>query len=222
MKRSTLLIGLMAVVLAASVASAATIDNFATGSVEYVANPGTPDGGIQTGLTGVRGGVRETAVTVVSGAGELSLDIDGLSPQAAIFSAQASTEGNFSLKYGSLATGGSNLNVDLSADNYLRIQFFSGALPQNALEVTMEISSNGQNGSFTYDIAAGTEKLLLAFSEISPLTLTDVDGFALTFKNMSNAEDFTFSFIDTVVPEPATMSLLALGGIAMLKRRKNA
>ena len=54
----------------------------------------------------------------------------------------------------------------------------------------------------------------------SSMKVTGVDGSLGLYDNNSNAMTFSVSSA-SVTPEPATMSLLALGGVAMLKRRRN-
>lgn len=222
MKRTALLTGLVAVMMVAGVASTATIDTFKYGGGTLTAEDGTPtDSMIETSLSGVVGGIRESSVTRTGGGNTVTLGINTTTSFAVDYASGPSTQGTFSLKYGSQATGGSNLNLNISSDNYIRIQFYGGAGPESNMQIRLDIdSSAGSGANKTYDILANTEMVLLDLSEISPLNTGDVDGISISFLNMENADDFTFLFIDSVVPEPATMSLLALGGIAMLKRHK--
>jgi len=57
------------------------------------------------------------------------------------------------------------------------------------------------------------------FSSYTGLDLTDIDKIIVTLET-SYAQDSSFGSIHSDVPEPATLSLLALGGLALLRRRR--
>jgi hypothetical protein len=67
----------------------------------------------------------------------------------------------------------------------------------------------GPTLTYTYDIPEGTVSATASVFWNSTSTSEGMD--------MDN-----LSFIGTAIPEPATMSLLAIGGIALIRRRRRA
>ena len=192
-----------------------------SGGVTVTANAGTPSSTQNTTGSGIIGGTREANVTYATGGGNVDADINNLTAEAYSFSSQASTAGSSFLAYGSLRTGGSDMNADLSGDDYIRLSFYSGAGPDKTFTMTVTIDSGGSTASNNLIIPSESTVILFPYSLISPINLSDVDGIKLFFNNASNTQqDFTFSFIDSVVPEPATMLVVAAGAVAMLSRRR--
>ncbi len=106
------------------------------------------------------------------------------------------------------------------------------SIPGNSAQTgTLEFSTNGGTNwsapeAITIDIgyAAGAYQPATVIESFG--TVTDVNAIRLTltdnyYVGYPGGDRVGLSTVAVnVVPEPATMSLLALGGIAMLKRRK--
>ena len=81
---------------------------------------------------------------------------------------------------------------------------------------TFDVAANF-NGVYTIPLNSGT------FPGITGANLTDVDGIRLRIYPAhpeTGSLDFTIDQIYTNIPEPATMTLLGLGGLGMLIRRR--
>ena len=225
MKRGTLLTGMITVVLVTSFASANTIiDTFTSAPHTQTVSSTNSDTYVGSG-SGIIGGARETYIVHSTGTADVALSIGESISGAGQYSADSLNSGSFSLAYGSLMTGGTDLNADLSGDNYIRILFYTGGEPEQEFDIIATIDSTSGPTQKTFTVAAGSTEVYIEYALFGTPTIntSDIDGIKLYFNNTGlGGQDMTFTIVDSVVPEPATMSLLALGGIAMLKRRKRA
>ncbi|MBT3279561.1 MAG: PEP-CTERM sorting domain-containing protein [Phycisphaerales bacterium] len=231
MKRSTLVTGLVAVMMLASVASGAVIDTFGAGPVGYSASSGATDTGTQDGLStdAVVGGSREVTLLHTFGDGDVTFDIGS---DTAVYSSDNSTSGKFTLAYGNMQDGGTSgpvMHADFTGENFLRVQYVL-PLGRPDHEYTLKaIINSGTNSTAEYQVSVSALDTVTLINYATPtigsIVKDDITGISLEFDASSlnsAALDMEFQLIDSVVPEPATMSLLALGGMAFLKRRKRA
>lgn len=91
------------------------------------------------------------------------------------------------------------------------VEFFSSAPDKNILTDSIITSGGVDSPAFGAHVSGGTRYIIATFT---------ADGPSQTF-TVSGTEP-TYSALVVGVPEPATLSLLALGGLAVIRRRKSA
>lgn len=176
----------------------------------------------------VVGGNRFAQVTRVSGPNN-AVAQTGIGNVA--FSAGSQTTGFFVLGWGTDATGGLSaataLNLDLIADGFDAF-LLSASTDVTGIGGTMTITvwsnvgglaiSDSYSRNFT-----GPADVFQTYSfpveEFALVNLTDVDAIYLRIDAISPGADYTLDFL-TTIPEPASMSLLALGAMALIRRRR--
>jgi hypothetical protein len=96
-------------------------------------------------------------------------------------------------------------------------------LDQGTVTATLSLTSGAttQSKSITLSPADYYSPVdyTIAFADFNLISFSDVDVIRLELVNNNNAQDMSLSAFEAT-PEPATMALLALGGIGMLLRRK--
>lgn len=200
---------------------AAVIDNFNDGTVAPVSGPTGPT--LQTGLgANTLDGNRTYGIDNNPGA---TLEInDGLpfdTTGRLSFSNDGGTDGTLTLTY----TG---LSVDLTdggASNSIVFEFLSADQPATVtVMVTDGDSTDTQNLSIPASVSPQT--IPHFFSVFTAIDFTDVNAVTITLSpNNTNGGDYLLDIIesrDSNIPEPASMALLTLGGLAMIQRRRRA
>ena len=120
--------------------------------------------------------------------------------------------------------------IDLTADGstgFLLTVEFADAL----VDLTIEVVSPGMNSSTvtttlpTGISGGGDEQIVyIPYASLTGLAdLTDAGQLNLTFAptNGKKGADLTISNFKTGVPEPSSLALIALGGLAMMRRRRS-
>jgi hypothetical protein len=169
--------------------------------------------------------------------GDVYVDDTEVMPSRYTFSDDWSSHGNISLKAN--VTGWdwfTKIDVHTDLYNYSKIEFDIFAVAQDGSEATYaqiqqmvySSQSNGwislANSGFNTTLGGPATHCVLDYSAIKvagQTSPTDVSG---SFIFALNADAPVWFYMDNVIltgiPEPATLSLLGLGGIALLRRRK--
>ncbi len=212
MKKITLLLVALAV---CSTASAATIfsDNFNTGTAGA-----TPAGWTHVDILTAGDhnaiGLRPNGDTSAGGAGVITrdtLDFFLNGGRAADFTVSVATMQDgwtYTLDLWAAGTGSSYENSRI----YMTDQLQDSALSATALTGTTVVTSAGDYGvwgNFTTSYTATA-------SDVGKTLYINLES----YRDVSTATAGWDDVVVTAVPEPATMSLLALGGAAMLRRKK--
>jgi len=229
---------LAALVLATSSASAAVIDDFSAPSGGQTVTQTTIGSNSQTliGLgSSVIGGTRQVNVTITSFSavgvnGSASVKIQNPSAGAAEINADSNTDATETFGYGTT----SDLNVDLTnggLSNAFIIRLLLTDLPSlaNANSITVSTTGGGSStATFTIPGLVGNgnpspfDVVVPYASFTGTANFTDLDTIGLAI-NGPRSSDYTFDFISTnSVPEPASLSLFAVGAMGVLSRRKRA
>ncbi len=174
--------------------------------------------------TDALGGQRELGLVVNSDQeiGQTTTATIFASGNATDLQSASNTDAEMSFGYGSLAGGGSPLNTDMSAED----RFILGFLvpPDVNAEIFVQLDASSSTFGYTQLLPSGSGGAEIFFSDISgfPAASTDVDGLEFTLRPQDGLTglDVTLRGIVATTPEPGTLSLLALGGLGLLRRRR--
>ncbi|MCY2929820.1 MAG: alkaline phosphatase family protein [Planctomycetota bacterium] len=115
------------------------------------------------------------------------------------------------------ADHGNQDNPPTGADRY-QVPFFVWG-PGVTAGADLYALNNGQNGAAMRKVAANYP--MTTYAGDQPIRNAEASNLALDLLDLGPIPGSTFDYSQTlVVPEPATMSLLALGALAMLRRRR--
>lgn len=184
------------------------------------------------GLTTVVGGARTTFVTYstgeIPGLDEVTADLfNGGGFSLLDYASSAGADGGLAVRYNGLAPGA--MTLDLSGQGFIRIDLVSYDAPAGG---TMDIGvllisdwggAGQQAVNLPYQVTtSGSQSVLIGLASVpSSVDFANINYIEVGF-DAPKAADFRVDLIATEVPEPATMSLLAAGGLLLLRRRRQA
>jgi hypothetical protein len=231
MIRMTVLMFTAACMTTVGTANALTIDGFDDGTVLMGRTntgwtPVPPNSSVtinESGLS-VLGGRRDTTLTKVGGS--------NISPYISLSSSQISYNSTFGDDGSSMAFAyglGGDLDLDATQfGNAFAAVGVSGDMETGPrpvdLTVTITTSGLGSSSAAIAIINGGADHLVPFASFAGSADLTDVDTIVFEFVDRvdtGGAVDYSVGGL-AIVPEPATMSLLAVGALALLRRRRHA
>jgi len=247
MRRVILALGvLVALVMSASAAPILLVDHFddgtfySGGTVSPLTNANSmvPPGDYRFNLNGVIGpfgvpggsppGERDVTMTFIPHGSDVFQTY--IFNSTLNFGVPSGDSANLVLTYGSYASGAVNLNADVKESDFLGFDVSFSDLA-GALKVELNTGTGVYHTKASLTIPAGGKYFALPnfsfwnateTSVMPQSALGDLDGLRFTFTSTNQAWDFTLEAIQFTTPEPATMSLLGLGILALVRRRRKA
>ncbi len=182
------------------------------------------------GLTGVLGGWRDTSIgaSAVDLPGVDQIDVN-ISPEYGLldYASSVGSNGQLTLRYWGDPVA-RHLHADLSSEALIRIDFADFDLPGGTpMHVGVTLSEGLPPARASLDrwvTGPGAQSLEFPFAEfddIEYVDLADLDNIIVAFM-ASRGTDFRVDQIVMVVPEPATLGLLAIGGLLVMRRRRRS
>jgi hypothetical protein len=216
-----LLVAVAALGLMVSGAQASIIfDHFSDGAFDQVLATGTASGTQGPGLSQVIGGQRDFTLTITQPSLFEQAEVQVVFGGGLHFMSYANDPGIGSvldLKYGE----GADLNTDLSG--CAGIGFLVTDLDQNvAVDVTLTSGVTSETHGFTVVGPAVSTLQVLPMSVFTTVNLNDIDKMKFSFTGPTGL-DFQLDALEcTEVPEPATLLLLGLGALPLVRRLRRS
>lgn len=216
-------------------ANAILIDNFnvGTGSLTnsnvtdgtVTAGPGSTDTDLETGFatTNVIGGARQMDIPgqiPVSGTGTLTMRANASDSGLLSFSLDAGTSGSAIVTWNANGAGLTADFTDAGLSDFFTFDVVS--IDQGLVDLIVTVSDSSNSDTFVFS-NAGVGNVQFPFSAFSGVDFTMINQVSLEVQGQ-DASDLTldqfFTSGDMSIPEPATMSLLGLSGLFLLRRRR--
>jgi hypothetical protein len=185
----------------------------------------------ETSLTDVLGGERYSTVTWESGTGAVNLNVSIVTAQdVASYSSPSGLDGKFSFEYGR----STDLDTDITSGGTDFAFKFLFDVADFTAPITVTVTTRDGGGdkvsSGTVNSPSGLQTgdadvwVTLPYSSFSTVAnggadFTDIDNILVEIDGPSES-DYTLKASVYDIPEPATMTVLALGGIGVLLRRR--
>lgn len=180
----------------------------------------------QTGLAGVLGGQRDSQLTLVVGGTSALRNGKATIGYGYMDTSTGGAKTTTLLQYGNVTA----LNADFSAlaGGYFLLKDWY--LDHGTVDATLTLISGASTQSklISLPTAGGIDDVMIAFSEFSMISFSDVDVIKLQFANTDISQDFYLAGFSAAaaVPEPTTMIagallLLPFGASTLRMLRKN-
>ena len=238
MRRVLLAFGVLAALaVSASAAPIVLVDHFSDGDFLIAAKTGSFDNlgptdfwgnpmkhtGLKDviGAGGVPPGERDVTVNIIVATDQFQQAQVGSHMLAC--SVTSGAQADFILTYGTYASLGTPLNANAFESTFLGFD-----VTQSDQGGTVVVDLNTWQGFYStpaLSIPAGGMYFALpnfSFIGMPQSALSDVDGIKFTFYSSNQAWDFGVDAIQFTTPEPATLSLLGLGILALVRRRRKS
>lgn len=203
------------------------IDTFDLGAAQGAAFGTSPATGAESiaDTSQTIGGVRSFAI-VGQGPGTGVTTLAVLSGRAGLgtLSIVAPYNGLWTLGYGyALNSSPSDLNADLvtsvgAPNTGVLIKMVSAEYAYN-LDLTLVTNGSGSTASLLLPANPNAHDVFVPFSSFSGVNFHDIDQINVQLRGRPDG-DYVIDAISASVPEPVSMSLLAIGGMLALRRRR--
>jgi hypothetical protein len=181
---------------------------------------------VETGLSGVVGGTRKTILWANHEQAYSTATADMCAWDDDVFwcSNGSNSWNTVSLVYDG---GGAGLNLNASAGTKFWSDMYFDHLGNGRSSILSMTVTDGLANTATvtrtwstyYDPGDGFLPYEFLFSEFGGINFNEIDSITLSYySGLSN--DYGFGAIQSNIPEPATLALVALGGVGMLARRR--
>ena len=220
--RQSVWVVVLGLCVSAAPAAYITVDDFSDGVTDLTVYDGAAsDSDSDAGLSGVIGGQRDVDVVWTEGPGDVTVRINFRSFSSFVaFAEGPATTGEVTLGYG----GGGDLGADLTdsgANDRLRMTFNTADI-LGEIDITVETSGVGSS-AWSGSTPAGINNVDTTFDVLfsafaGSADFSDVDAIEIVIAGGHNG-DYVIKDVGAV-PEPMTVSVLALGATAMLIRRR--
>lgn len=171
------------------------------------------------------GGVRSYAMTGQGpGTGVTTLAVVGGRAGLGTLSIVAPYNGLWTLGYGYALNGSTNdLNADLvtsvgAPNTGILIKMISAEYAYD-LDLSLITNGSGTTASLLLPANPNPHDVFVPFSSFSGVNFHDIDQISVQFRGRPDG-DYVVDAIVASVPEPASMALLAIGGLLSLRRRR--
>ena len=233
-KTAVIAVTLLSVTMSTAFSAPVMIDDFEDGFMNLIVDDGylhsPTESRIESGLSGVIGDWRSSSVAWDEGLEDITLRINYRNNGVFSLAEASDTRGHASLSYGLGGPMDADL-TDTGTNGVLVLTFLTADLA-GTLQVDLSTLQGDQGKStWTGPMPSGVFDTLTKM--IIPLTgpgwtdnaalgaadRTSIDQIDIMLSGVSNG-DYVIADIYTDVPEPATMGLMAMGGLALLRKRR--